>query len=122
MHKRFLGCLAAFFCLLSLSGCAIRIADLNAVSTRNVNLDRVDLDQLPGKVVEGESSRWIFLFIPFGSPTLEEAVDDALDKGAGDLITDAVVETSSWWFLFGQAKLSVKGTVVKTRGAGTEEE
>ncbi|MHC5066039.1 MAG: hypothetical protein ACYTG5_18920 [Planctomycetota bacterium] len=122
MHRHLIGCLAAFLFLLSLSGCTIRIADLNAVSTRNVNLDRVDLDQLPGKVVEGASSRWVFLFIPLGNPTLQEAVDDALDKGGGDLVTDAVVETGSWWFLFGQQEITVRGTVVKTRGAGTEGE
>ena len=119
MAKRSLRCLAAGILLVSLSGCALRLADLNAISTRNLNLDRVDLDRLEGQVVEGESSVFVFLFIPFGWPNLQDAVDDALDKGGGDLITDAVVY-HKWWtaILFGKQKLTVKGTVVKTRGAG----
>ncbi|MCA8954848.1 MAG: hypothetical protein KDC87_02175 [Planctomycetes bacterium] len=96
--------------------CTIRLADLNAISTRNVNLDRVDLDKLPGKKVEGKSSAFVFLFIPFGFPTLQEAVDDALDKGGGDLVTDVAVYRSAWWFLVGMETMTVKGTVVNTKG------
>ena len=119
--RRFVHCLVAALVLLSTS-CTTRIADLNAISTRNVNLDQVDLDKLEGKRVEGKSSRFIFLFIPFGFPNLQEAVDEALDQGGGDLLTDAVIYSSGWWFIVGRSTLTVKGTAVKTRGASTERE
>lgn len=99
------------------SSCTVRVADFNAISTRNVNLDRIDLDSVDGKKVIGTSSRFIFLFIPFGLPTLQEAVDEALDAGGGDLMTDTAVYTSFWWFIFGSTKIEVRGTVVDTAKA-----
>jgi len=93
-----------------------RVADMTALSTRNVNLDSCDLDTLQQKKVVGESSRFILVFIPLGLPHLNEAVDDALDKGHGDLMLDASVYQGGWWFLFGQVKMQVRGNVVKTLG------
>ncbi|MHC4473287.1 MAG: hypothetical protein ACYS99_20270 [Planctomycetota bacterium] len=104
--------------VLFLGGCKIRQADLTVVATGNVNLDRVDLDSLPGQDVEGESVGWVVLFFPVSFPHLEDAVDDALRKGRGDLMTDAVMYTSGWWFLVGQNIITVKGRAVKTRGSG----
>jgi len=44
-------------------------------------------------------------------------LDKALEKGDGDVMTDAVI--SSWWwyipFIYGQNGWTVKGDVVKTR-------
>jgi hypothetical protein len=102
-----------------LSGCSIRLADFTAISTKNVHLDRVDLDTLPQTPsITGEDSALMILFFPLGFPHLENAVDDALQKGNGDILTDAVLYSRGWWFLIGQNTLQVKGTVVRTRGAG----
>lgn len=102
--------------LLLFASCAIRQADLTMISTKNVALDKVDIDSLPQKKnIEGEDSNFWFLFIPFGFPQLEDAVDEALNKGNGDLMTDAVIYTKHWWFLIGQDTIKVKGTVVNTR-------
>jgi hypothetical protein len=104
-------------CLLLSAACAIRQGTYTMLSTRNVTLDKVDIDSLPQKKdVEGEASRFVFLFIPFGYPHLADAVDDALSKGNGDLMTDVAIYTKSWWFLIGQNTIIVKGSVVNTRG------
>ena len=74
----------------------------------------------------GEALRWlvgkevthIIIFIPTGGPpTLEGALDDALDKGNGDVMTDAVVKFWGWYipYVYGQHGWSVEGDVVKTR-------
>jgi hypothetical protein len=90
------------------SGCSTRIADMTLMTTRIVSLDRVDLDKLPTKRVIGEDTRWTVLFIPLGFPTLKDAVDDALNKGGGDLMTDAVVRVSGWTaILFGANTIQV---------------
>ena len=100
-----------------IAGCSMRIADFTICTTRNVNLDRVDLDTLPQQdKVEGFDKKFIFLFIPFGFPHLETAVDDALDKGNGDVMVDTAVYSEWWWFIVGQTGIKVRGTVVKTRG------
>lgn len=118
--KQFLPKPLCVLCLLSLlltAGCAVRQADMTLVSTRNVKLDKMDIDSLPQtREVVGKDSRFIFLFLPLGLPHLENAIDDALDKANGDLMTDAVLFSKGWWFLIGQNILEVKGTVVKTRG------
>jgi hypothetical protein len=48
---------------------------------------------------------------------LEEAVDDALGKGNGDVMTDATVHHWFWYipYIYGQEGWSVTGDVVKTR-------
>ena len=66
--------------------------------------------------ITGKDSKWLILFMPLGLPHLEDAIDEALDKGDGDIMLDAVVHYRSWWFILGQIELNVKGTVVKTRG------
>jgi len=103
--------------LVSFAGCTIRQADLTVVTTRNVELKDVNLNKLKSKRVTGEDSSFVFLFIPFGFPQLEDALDDALDKAGGDLMLDAVIYTSQWWFIIGQNKIKITGTVVNTKEA-----
>jgi len=100
-----------------LSGCAHRVGDLTALSTRNVSLNKIDIDTLPqSKAVEGRSSAFMLLFIPLGIPHLEDAVDDALNKGDGDLMLDPVIYMGGWWFIVGESSITVKGNVVNTKG------
>jgi len=109
--------LCAALVSLILTGCSTRLGGMSVVSTRNVTLDRVDLDRLPQvRNITGKDSKFILLFIPFGIPSLEDAVDDALRKGGGDLLVDAVIHRRGWWFLIGETSLTVTGTAVKTRG------
>jgi hypothetical protein len=97
-------------------GCSTRMGDLTIVSNRNVSLEAAGVDSLPlERRVEGRSTRFIFLFIPFGSPSLEEAIDDALDRGQGNLLTNVTIHSTSWWFLVGQTGIRVRGDVTDTR-------
>jgi len=116
----FLRLLIAGICMISLLftfGCAVRLADLTMISTKNVTLDKVDLDSLPQtQGVVGKDEKFIFAGIPLGFPHLEEAIDDALEKGNGDMLIDSVIYSKHWdiWII-GQNVLEVKGTVVKSR-------
>ena len=104
--------------LLFLSGCTAHLVDLSMISNKNINLEKLDIDRAPQrKMIEGEDSAFIFLFIPFGRPKIQEAVNDALQKGNGDLIIDASLYAKQWWFLVGQTSIVIKGTVVDTRGS-----
>ena len=100
------------------SGCLIRHGDFTVLSNKLVDVSDFELDKSDRtKGIVGKSVRHQILFIPIGEvPTLEAALDDGLEKGGGDVMTDAVVKT--WWFtliLYGQAAWQVKGDVVKTR-------
>lgn len=86
------------------------------ISTKNINLEKTDIDSLPQrKNVIGEDKKGIIIFIPTGRPTIQAAVNDALEKGNGDLLIDASLDCEGWWFIFGEIGYKIKGTVVNTK-------
>lgn len=102
--------------MLHLGGCTTHMTDLSMISNKNISLDKVDIDKLPQeKHIEGEDSKFIFLF-PLGQPKLKEALNNALEKGQGDLMVNASVYVTGWWFLIGEMGIKIKGDVVNTRG------
>ena len=101
-----------------LCGCAVRHGDFTVLSNRLVNTHHFDLDDTNRQTVVGKDIQHIIFFIPIGGPpTLEEALDNAFDKSNGDVLTDAVIKSWSFYIplLYGQAGWKVKGTSVKTR-------
>lgn len=105
-------------CFLCLCGCRTHMTDITMISTKNIDLNKTNIDAAPTKKnVTGKDSVFIFLFIPTGIPTLQGAVNDALKNGNGDLLTNASVYSSGWWFLVGQNSIEITGDVVNTKGA-----
>lgn len=103
--------------LMFLSACSTRIAGMTMISDQNINTKGVKVSELPKvKNIVGKSKKFIFLFIPFGQPTIKEALDDALKRGNGDLMLDASLYSTGWWFLVGEMGLELRGTVVNTQG------
>ena len=106
--------------LAGLAGCATDQGHLTLASTRPVSIDvrdlrDLDFESLPIQRGIGGSDTAVtsVLFIPtFSGPHLEAAVDDALLRGHGDLLTRARVRTTKWWFLVGVETLTVTGNVV----------
>ena len=106
--------------LAALAGCATDEGHLTLASTRPVSIDARDLrdldfEKLPVlRDIEGSHTAVTsVLFIPtFSGPHLELAVEDALARGHGDLLTRANVSTTKWWFLVGVETLTVRGNVV----------
>ncbi|HAM36893.1 MAG TPA: hypothetical protein DEB40_09670 [Elusimicrobia bacterium] len=105
---------AAVFASVSISGCANRIIDFTALSSKNV-----DIPGVRGERVRGEDMASIVIFIPTGTPNIKEAVDDALEKGNGDLLIDGVIYNKMWYipYVFGRFGFVVEGTVVNTKKA-----
>lgn len=94
--------------LLALSfaaGCETRIGYLNAISTKNVYADHVDLTKLPK--TENVTAQKV-TFLGFGA-NLQDPLDEALTKGKGNMMLDAVVYVKDYWLFFGY---KVRGTVV----------
>jgi len=110
--------LTAIITVLCLNGCSTHLTDLTMISNKSVTLDKVDVDRLPqNKHITGEDNKFMFLFIPFGAPTLKGALNDALEKGNGDLMVNASVYSTGWWFLIGQFGISIEEDVVNTKSA-----
>jgi hypothetical protein len=115
------GCVAALSVVALLSsGCATDEGHLTLATTRDVSLASrdildLDLDKLPSmRGIEGSSTAVTsVLFIPtFAGPSLADAVDDAIARGHGDLLTRAQVQTTKYWFLVGIETLTVRGNVI----------
>lgn len=96
--------------LIALQGCTQRIGDFTLMSTKNVEIGGKykKLDQR----FEGIDSKPMILTIPLGTPDLKQAVDNCIEAGKGELITNAVVESSFWTaIVYGEMKYIVKGDV-----------
>lgn len=110
--------LLSFFVTL-LSGCTTHHGDFTAASNHVVRLSEFEIakaDRANG--VEGSDVTHIIIAFPTGGPpTFEAAIDDALEKGGGDLMTDVSIKSWNWYipYIYGQVGWSVKGDVVKTR-------
>ena len=102
-----------FMCagLLVLDGCSLRLGDFTVLSTKNVDVSGVK----QGDRYSGENCINTVLGIPLGEVNWKAAMDQALEKGKGDVMIDAVV-TSKFWSLivFGQTCVIMEGTVSKT--------
>jgi hypothetical protein len=109
-----IGVLAAAW---SLGGCLIRHGDFTVLSSKMIRTSEFELSKADrARGIKGTDIAHIILFIPTGTPTLEDAINDALDQGGGDVMTDAVVHSWSWWaLLYGQSGWTVEGDVVRTR-------
>lgn len=95
-------------------------ARISAISTENAPVIGFQVKGAPRvSGVEGESTAQTFLWVPTSttSPTLQEAVQHALARGNGDLITDAQID--HWWwyvpFFYGTEGWRVRGDVLRTR-------
>ena len=106
------------------TACVTDQGTLTLLSTRNVELSRIDLKHVQfDRNVQGSDGRFWFLFIPFGrAPTMGRAIDDCLTAGRGDFMTSARV-TSMWWTILicGWESFRVAGDVGESLGQGARE-
>ena len=107
--------------LLTTVGCTSHFADFTAISTRDVTTKEVNLNKLPVKKnVEGQNRAFWSIFTPMRHVSLSKAVEDALNKGDGDLIVNAEVTLKRIFVVIGAiSTLKIKGDVVNTK-AGQE--
>jgi hypothetical protein len=99
--------------------CTTRQGDFTVISSKLVRLSDFDLSGAERiKGVEGRDVAHIIVLFPTkANPSLEDALNDALEKGGGDVMTDATVHTWYWYipYVYGQSGWKVKGDVVRTR-------
>jgi len=103
--------------LLAFTGCVAR-SDLTAVSSKNVKLDPLRLDPSRSKGrTSGEDCTHIIIVIPTGGPpTIDEAIDRALEDKGANLLTDAVVEYSYFYipYVYGLTCWTAEGDAYDT--------
>ena len=99
-----------------LEGCATR-SDFTAISGKNVNLSNIKVDKSMAKGrTTGEDCQHVIVIIPTsGPPTLDEAMDRALEAKQANLLLDAVVRHN--WFsilVYAQECWKVEGVAYDT--------
>jgi len=103
-------------------GCYVNHGNFTVASNKVFRLSQFEMEKASrAKGIEGESVQHFVFFIPIGTdPTIEGAMDDAMLKGNGDVMTDVNIV---YWkisipiinILYSQHGWSVKGDVIKTR-------
>jgi hypothetical protein len=109
MKRNIVFTLAFFFTLGLFAGCTQRIGDFTLISTKNV-----DIGGKYKKIARhtGSDSRPDILTIPIGTPDLKQAVDNCIEAGKGELLTNAVVDFDFWTaILYGRRTYTVTGDV-----------
>jgi hypothetical protein len=99
---------------IGLSGCMNqRVGDLTLVSSKNVDLTYAHLDARQGQRVVGKDCKWAFLGIPTGTPSLKDAIDNALEKGNTNLMVDEVTRLQTQnYVIVGKTCYVVEGTAL----------
>jgi hypothetical protein len=104
--------LVSLACILALgiwAGCSQRIGDFTLLSTKNVDIG--------GKYLKlsresGSDSRPDILTVPIGIPDMKQAVDNCIDAGKGELLTNVVVDFIQWTaIVYGKRTYMVTGDV-----------
>jgi len=92
------------------AGCFARVADVNAVSTKNIIVPGEQL----GKT-EAEIKTHIIIICPTRKLDLKDAIDKALDKKNADMLVNVRVYVKGWYipFIYGQMKIKVVGDAVR---------
>jgi len=100
--------------LVFINGCTHRVADLTLISTKNVDLDSIQLNVKKGERVKGEHCGYALLgLIPISLPNLQDAIDQALEKGKGNIMIDQVTYSKVFYFVIASSLcFEVEGTVL----------
>lgn len=98
-------------------GCTTR-SDLTAVSSKNVNVGSLRLDPAlsKGRAYGEDCTHIIILFPTSGTPTIDEAIDRALESKGANLLVDAVVSSEDFYipYVYGRSCWKVEGDAYDT--------
>ena len=86
------------------------------ITTKNVDLSDMHLDVTKGKRALGKDCAPFLLgIIPFGIPNFQDAVDDTLKNGNGNIMVDEVTYVSYFDAIIVTVNcVEVEGTVLQT--------
>lgn len=108
--RKVLWAICGILAFITLNGCTQRLLDYTALTSKNIDVSAVKR----GERYSGEDCAFNLLFIPFGIPNWKTAMDEALEKGKGDVLLDVVLVSKTWWFIVGQNCVEITGTVSQT--------
>ena len=108
--------LCAVVLVMAANGCQERIGDFTLISTKNMDLSNLNFEAAGGNPIsEGVNTVPIIGAYENGVPSLEEAIDRAIESGRGTALIDASIYMSSWWipYIYGERTIRVRGKVIR---------
>lgn len=96
-----------------LFGCTTRMTDYTLISTKNVDLSKMNTYQRAGSRVKGQDVTHTILIFPSGMPNMKEAIDNTIEATPGCVaLTDGVVFSRSFYIplIYGQSAYVIEGT------------
>jgi len=108
--------ICACLCMIALSGCTMRYANLAVASTRP-NAINVEGYEVAQENVVGSDSFHILFVIPLGTVKLERAIEDALAKSGGDILINVNVDITQFYIppVYGYTEMTVHGDALKRK-------
>lgn len=102
--------------VLVLASCVTRFGSFTMVSTKTLDLSRAGeyVRDKSGRV-EGIDFRHLIIVFPLGNPSLQEAVDQAIESIPGGVaLVDATLSSRFWYipYIYGRTSYVVEGTVL----------
>ncbi len=101
-------------CALMTAGCSARLGDMTMITTKNVDLSRMNEFVRTGNRVTAKDRYTTLLAMPLGSASIEEATDKAIEQVPGGVaLIDVVMREGGWYlFLIGRKGYRVEGEVL----------
>ncbi len=102
-----------FASMFLMQACTTRLADFTVLSTKNVDVSGLK----PGDRMEGDDCvNMLFGMFPLGQINWKTAMDEALEKGKGDVMVDVVLTQTGWAipYIWGQQCTVIEGTISRT--------
>lgn len=95
--------------ILLLPGClSIDMAELTLASTRDIDVNR---RAKPLEKVVGQDLKHQVIVFPLGIPTIDAAIENALQNSGADYLTDVKLTSNSWFIplIYGQLWIEAEG-------------
>lgn len=99
-----------------IGGCSHqRIAEFGIISPEITNITTKQLEKAKITTnVSGTDTAKIYLIFPTGTPTIENAVQKALQQHDADILTEVkVTQIQKWYILYGYNSIEVRGNAIQ---------
>ncbi len=106
--------------VLLITSCSTRYGALTVATTKNININMAEFVKVQDGVT-GKSTKSIIIFIPTGTPSIEDAIDAALQEVGGDIMQNVVIYYKWFYipYIYGENTFEVKGDVWKLKNTDT---
>ncbi len=105
-----------FFAISVMISCTQRYGALTVATTKNISINMAEFEKVADGVT-GKNTKPIYIIIPTGTPSIEDAIDAALTEYGGDLMQNVVIYYK-WFYIpyvYGEYTFEVKGDVWKLK-------